>query len=447
MVGALILCAWAQARVPHPRPAAVVEAPGRDPTTLVVKFRDDVPARWTGRWEGVGAAAGLEVGDARVVPRFREAPEGPLARYFRIHTADAVALGNRLLRDPRVETAYLAWLPAPPPEDLPPVTPDFSGEQLWLDAIDGLGFTDAARHPGGRGEAVRIADLEYGWDPDHEDLEAAPEVSAWGLDTGYYAFHGNSVLGQLVGGDNGYGVVGAVPEAQSLVVSPFDLDGSYDVAAAIVAATALLGPGDVLLIEQQAWVLDSFGPVEIDPGVFDAIRAATDAGVVVVEPAGNGALDLDAPELAGWFDRSIRDSGAILVGGGASPLSGYEPRTWYPYGSCYGSRVDVQGWYDSIVTATGGDYDGYYADLYYPGEDGRQAYTRSFGGTSGASPMVAAIAAIAQSVAITTTGAPWTPEELRAALVATGTPQPVSDPHPIGPEPNLRRLLRARLRP
>ena len=37
---------------------------------------------------------------------------------------------------------------------------------------------------------------------------------------------------------------------------------------------------------------------------------------VVVEAAGNGAVELDAPECEGWFDRSVRDSGAIIVGAG-----------------------------------------------------------------------------------------------------------------------------------
>jgi len=398
----------------------VVPGPGRLDDVLMVKAGPEVDL------EALGA-----------VPR----AEGALPGWWVLRRADAPVVGARLRDTPGVEHAFLALAPAPPPADLPPETPDFRDEQLWLDVVDGLGFTEASRWPGGDGRNVTIADIEYGWDPAHEDLGAAPRTVSWGLDSGYYQFHGNSVLGQLVGGDNGYGVVGAAPGAGAEVISPYAEDGTYDIAAAVLAAGERLGPGDVLLIEQQAYVLDSFGPVEIDPGVAEAIALVVAAGVVVVEPAGNGALDLDDPELGGWFDRSQRDSGAILVGGGASPLSGFAPRQWYPWGSCYGSRVDVQGWYDSIATATSGEYSGWYADLWYP-DDGRQAYTASFGGTSGASPMIAAMAAILQSVAIETTGEPWDPLDVRAALVSSGTPQPPGDPQWIGPQPDLRRLLR-----
>ena len=286
---------------------------------------------------------------------------------------------------------------------------------------------------------MAVADLEYGWDPTHEDLDHTADAAAWGWSSGYYAYHGNGVLGQLFAGDNGYGVTGMVPAAEPLVISPYDDDRNYDIAAAIDGAAALLDAGDVLLIEQQSWANGNYAPVEVDPAVFDAIALAVAKGIVVVEPTGNGGQNLDHAAWAGWFDREVRDSGAIMVGGGWSPDGGGTPRTWSG-GSCYGERVDVQGWYDSIVTATTSQFS---PDLYFPGGDSAQAYTSEFGGTSGASPMVAAAAAVAQSVAWEVWGRPWDPSDLRAALVSTGTPQPAADGgHPIGPQPDLRRFLR-----
>jgi len=336
----------------------------------------------------------------------------------------------------------------PPPDDIPPTTPDFTGDQGYLGpAPEGLGFDEAVSWPGGDAATIAIADVEYGWEPLHEDLDATPDGMASGWASGMYVYHGNSVLGQLVGGDNGYGVTGMVPDVQVLGISPFPSErvSSYDVADAVNRAAALLDPGDVLLIEQQGWLDEHYCPVEADPGVFDAISLAVAAGIVVVEPSGNGYRDLDATSWEGAFDRELRDSGAFLVGGGASPESGLPPRSWYPFGSSYGSRIDVQGWYDGIVTATSGDDDGMYADLYYPG-DPLQAYTRSFGGTSGASPMVAAVAAIAQSVAMRTGRGPFDPMDLRSLMVTTGLPQPSDDlDHPIGPQPDLRALLRMAL--
>lgn len=432
MVGAVsfVLLAGAAA-------AAVYWEEGRLPDTLVVELK---PGR---------TVRDLETLRARLPGEFMRAarmrPISPLLpRFVRVRHPDAEVLGTLLLGDERVARAWLAYAPQPPPEDIPPTTADFTALQTWLDTFPGFGFDEAARWPGGRGGNVTIADIEYGWDPTHEDLAATPTGVAWGRDTGKYRFHGNSVLGMLVAGDDGYGVRGAVPDAATLVISPFDEDGTYDVAAAVLAAVEQLRPGDVLLIEQQAWANGGYCPVSVDPAVHAAIRLAVDAGIVVVEPGGNGGQDLDDPVWEGWFDRT-NDSGSILVGGGASPESGWEPRAWSPGGSSYGARVDVQGWYDGIVSATSDDGGEGLADLWFPGGDPRQAYTRSFGGTSGASPMVAAAAAIAQSVAIELTGEPWEPRELRGALVATGTPQ--AGEAAIGPQPDVRRLLRTYLLP
>ena len=428
MVGALILVGLAAAGI-HP----VVPGFGHRDDLVMVKFAG---AAATVRDPRLLAGAARLLGPASVAPR----AGGRLPGWWQIRTDDGPRVAAALAARPDVLHAYLAWEPAPPPTE-GSETPDFTGEQAWLAAVDGLGFPEAALWPGGRGEEVVIGDVEYGWDPLHEDLITTAGAGTWGWDSGAYPFHGNSVLGQLVGADNGFGIVGAVPDAGLLVLSPYADAATYDVAAAIVAAAELLEPGDVLLIEQQAYVLDSYGPVEIDPGVWDAISLAVDAGITVVEPAGNGALDLDDPALEGWFDPQ-HDSGAIIVGGGASPLSGYLARSWYPYGSCYGARVDVQAWYDHVVTATSGDYGGFYADLYFPDGDATRAYTQTFGGTSGASPMITAVAAIVQSVRLAAGEEPWDPRDLRAVIRGSGSGQTGDQTRRVGPLPDLRRLLR-----
>ncbi|MFZ5480562.1 MAG: S8 family serine peptidase [Myxococcota bacterium] len=359
---------------------------------------------------------------------FRESAPG----YWRLRADDAPERVARLVAEGR--HAWLAFAPQPPPGDLPPETDDFRELQVWLDPSPGFGFTEAAAWDGGDGAHVRVADVEYAWDADHEDLEAT--VDAWVAGEEWdYAFHGDAVLGILVAGVNGYGVDGAAPGVEALVVHPF-LDGladeDYDVAEAIAVAAAALAPGDVLLIEQQFWANGGYCPVSVDPSVRAAIEAAAAAGIVVVEPAGNGAQDLDDVVWAGAF---AGDGGSVLVGAGASPLSGYDPRSWIG-GSNYGSGVHVQGWMESIVTTSGEGW----SDLWFPSGDPRQAYTAAFGGTSGASAQVAAAAAIVQSVAIARNGEPWAPEDVRAALASTGDPPAGSVP--LGPRPDVRRLLR-----
>ncbi|MSP55996.1 MAG: hypothetical protein EXR69_10390 [Myxococcales bacterium] len=427
LLGALLLLVLPRAAVAAP---AVLEADGpyRDSTRWMVELREGSPLP----------------ADLVALPlRF---PTEPSMSRFRV--------SRTLPTGPAVLRAWRPFLAVPPPDtgdtggpgEVEP-TPDLRPLQTWLDADFGIGASEAARFPGGDGAGRIVADIEYGWEMGHEDLAAAVDAFAWGWNSDEYRFHGTSVLAQLRGTQNGFGVDGAIGAATVMVISPFEDEATYDVAAAILAAKGLLEAGDVLLIEQQAYVGGDYCPVEIDPGVYSAIERVTRAGIVVIEPGGNGAQDLDDPIWEGWFDRTTQDSGAVMVGGGASPLAYWDTRSWMSSGSSYGARVDVQGWYDSIVTATNGDYDGAYADLWYPDEDTTRAYTASFNGTSGAAPMVAAVALVAQSVRIARTGSPWEPADLREVLVGTGLPQPIEQAERIGPLPNLRTLLRTYGRP
>jgi len=462
-------------RAPPTKPAETAWVAGLERQIVIVKMAEPDVAPVA----PVAPAALPAVPGAVVTPLFPRAPAAiradraafdperrlaDLTRYYRVSLppdasgpsepasspsdpSGAEGLCDRLNARADVEIAYLAFAPAPPPVDLDPVTPDFEPQQGYLGpAPGGFGIQEAANWPGGDGANVAIADLEYSWDPEHEDLSATVDITTWGYDVGAYAFHGNAVLGELVAGDDGYGVTGIAPAAEPLVIFPYVDRLTYSIAAAVDAATALLEAGDVLLIEQQVQRDGVLLPVSADAATFDAIALAVAKGIVVVEPGANGGADLDSPVYGGWFDRSVRDSGAIMVGGGASPSSGLTPRSYYSSGtgSSYGSRVDVQGWYDNIVTATTWEFS---PDLYFPDSDSRQAYTSYFGGTSGASPMVAGVAAIAQSVAIAVHGQPFAPEDLRALMITTGTPQAPTDSRHIGPQPDLRGLLRAGLVP
>ena len=102
--------------------------------------------------------------------------------------------------------------------------------------------------------------------------------------------------------------------------------------------------------------------------------------------------------------------------------------------------MDVQGWYDGIATATNAELGGSQADLFFPDEDTLQAYTQSFGGTSGASAQIAGLVALINAIAQETWGEPWDPIELRAALIQSGTLQVDSSLTHIGPQPDLRRF-------
>ena len=188
-------------------------------------------------------------------------------------------------------------------------------------------------------------------------------------------------------------------------------------------------------------------PVEWHSATWQAIRnAVAYAGVTVVEAAGNGNEDLDHPDYATghhpFLDDPGSDSGAIIVGAGASPASWMADRSrlsnlstlGYEWGSNFGSRVDAQGWGDGIVT-TG------YGDLPLSG-GGNENYTQ-FGGTSGASPCIAGACAIVARYKqrFERRSTRWSCAARRAAAAAVQT----SDVHPasehIGKRPDVMKIF------
>ena len=171
------------------------------------------------------------------------------------------------------------------------------------------------------------------------------------------------------------------------------------------------------------------------PSVFDAIQTAVAKGFVVIEAAGNGGVNLDQAACSGVFDRSVQDSGAIIVGAGQRPSNGLDrQREGF---SSFGSRVDLQGWGSGVVT-TG------YGDLYLASDrpaDPAFWYTEVFSGTSSASAIVAGAVANLQGIALAQSGVPIDPLQLRTLLVQTGSPQSGNTDEPIGPRPNLRQAV------
>src|SRR5262249_36250040 len=156
---------------------------------------------------------------------------------------------------------------------------------------------------GGRGSAVRVTDVEYSWNLDHEDLQnPAPTLFANKTPSDPFTDnnHGTAVLGELAASDNGIGVTGLVHDATIQVVNADNVEDGYDLADSIDLAAAHSNKGDVILIEQQTsgpnpCINGTSGCVAVEwvKAYYDAIVAATAAGINVVEAAGNGNENLD----------------------------------------------------------------------------------------------------------------------------------------------------------
>ena len=397
-----------------------------------------------------------------------------LSVYYRIRAPDnrLDGLAKKLSKLDVVEAAYVkppAELPQmindmiPSAEEAPPVSPDFTSRQGYLDAAPGgIEARYSWTLPGGGGNGVRIIDIEGAWRFTHEDLLQNQGGVVGGTQSTDIAWrnHGTAVVGEFGADKNSYGVTGISSDANVRAISVFGGTGS---ANAIRQAADMLRLGDIILIElHRAGPRFNFQPrndqrgyiaIEWWPDDFDAIKYATDKGVVVVEAGGNGAENLDDALYntrptgfpASWtnpFNRANRDSGAIMVGAGAPPL-GTHGRSLDPDRSRldfsnYGSAVDAQGWGREVTTCGYGDLQGGTSseDIWY---------TDTFSGTSSASPIVVGSIACVQGVLYAQGKSPMTPAKARDCLRTTGSPQQDALGRPasqrIGNRPNIKQLI------
>jgi subtilisin family serine protease len=390
----------------------------------------------------VPAYAGREAAVASVLRRAADRTGAPQPDLLGLFTARAPASELQALGPLRISAeqrgllaySFLRRVKAPPPGDLGSTTPDYTDRQDYLDGEVGIN-AQGAWALGYHGEGIGLADVEYGWNLSHEDLmdrgaavEAGQTVPSFVAEYGWDQ-HGTAVFGELGAAENDYGVTG-IAYASPISLYPEWSDEQPDRRpAAIASAVADHVEGDVVLLEMQlGYVCEAcYGPAELDPSVWRAVRAGVDAGVVIVAAAGNGGEDLDGAPYSAYLDRG--DSGAILVGAGSS--DGLHDALSF---STHGAGVHLQGWGEDVFT-TG--Y-GWYSQI-----DGSndQAYINAFSGTSSASPIVAGAAALVQSAALALLGAPLSPAELRALLIERGRPQGVGAP--IGPAPDVIASIQA----
>jgi len=321
-------------------------------------------------------------------------------------------------------------------------------------APEGIDADFSRQDPRLRGSGIKIVDLEYNWNPFHEDLQLD-----WSSDlggdvfpryTGFADEHGTAVFGELVAVENKYGITGGVPDAEMYGISPTRrisdtqtrwLPGEALAYLAGIDEGEFLQPGDAVLLEQQTTgpnydpedCPNCYAPLEWIPSVFDATQLLTGLGVSVVSTGGNGNQNVDGPEYEDRFNREVRDSGAIMVGAGSSTT---HDRLGF---SNYGSRFDLQGWGHNIVTTGGnGNLQG--------GTDPANVnfrYTRTFGGTSGAGPIVTSAVVAIQSYLKATDQGIWSAAEIADVLKQTGTSQGGDTSEHIGPLPDLEAALRS----
>jgi len=366
---------------------------------------------------------------------------------------------------PEVDYAAAAPGMAPPPDQ--PATPDFRGLQRYFRtaAENGIDADFSRADPRTRGEGIKIVDLEYDWNEHHEDLQLPDPGTDVGGDSfekykGFNDQHGTAVFGILGALDNDFGVTGGVPDAELYGISPTRATGGYAPGPALAYLAALqdesgasfLQPGDAVLLEQQGGQVipnadcpvragTCYSPLEWNVAVHDAVTLLTSMGVTVIATGGNGYNSTENPAYTRdgllWF-RPENSSGSIFEGAGDA-----DSREKLGF-SNYGSRFDLQGWGNRIVsTGHGGT-----STNFWPTTGGgdpatlNYRYTGSFGGTSGGGPIVTTAVVAIQSYRLATGQKPWSAQRIADLLKETGQPQgPNSLAQHIGPLPNIRAAL------
>jgi hypothetical protein len=321
--------------------------------------------------------------------------------------------------------------PPAPPQDIPPQTPRFTSQQFsHASNAAGHAIREASGMLGARGAGVRFVMMETSWFFGHEDVEQLLPTAVLGpvpVADPATAHHGLSGAAIVSGTRNSYGLTGVADEVDARFMA-VDLNGGIENSLAFAVTQSV--PGDVFLVVMAIQVPylgpGSWVPFEFVQSAFDATLTTTALGRHVVVPAGNGNRSLDDPALLNRFDRSSRDSGAVVV---ASSQAGLFQRA--PY-SNWGSRVDAHSWGDQVISCG-------YGTLFFPNNDIQQAYTAGATGTSSSTPHLAGIVCQLQGAAKRQTGQPLTNQQVVALLHAHGA----TTPDIIGRRPDVVQMLQA----
>jgi subtilisin family serine protease len=279
------------------------------------------------------------------------------------------------------------------------------------------------------GSGVQVIDIEDEWDLEHEDFPSGIPLLIGDnkINFSNNDDHGTPVVGIICGQDNDKGIVGIAPDV-TMKVASIRFGFSFSVARALAKAIQESNEGDIILIEEQFTQGPILLPVELFPNIFQLIELATKSNFIVIEPAGNGGLDLDKHKffLNGKtiFNRNspdFKDSGSIMVGAASSA----DPHTKMSF-SNFGSRVDCFAWGENVTTSSKNNQ-----------------YIGNFNGTSSASSIITAIAALVQQHSDNTNARTLTPAEMRTLLsdAANGTASANPAGDKIGVMPDLQKII------
>lgn len=331
-------------------------------------------------------------------------------------------------------------------------TPDLTEKQRYLNGkVDGsTPYRGINIKPvwdiGYYGQGIHVADIQYDWDLDHEDL-AEKNIKSYydNTDMGQQQ-HGTNAIGIIAADDNGFGMTGISHGCELSVWDIYEeMTGQASWGRSIKAAADMLEEGDIIQLEVSLQTSQSSPPLppEINPPIHDAIKYAVNKGIIVLQAAGNGNTNLNTTS-----QMPSDDNGSIMVGNGSINQVRIKTGMSAVNGSNYGRRVNVQAWGDTVVATLGtwswsgvNPISGFHGETF--GNSDHRAYCYQFSGTSSALPIVSGVCAVIQSFAKDSLGYTLTSQEMRDLLIKSGHPQDSStvSGH-IGPIPDAERAIK-----
>lgn len=280
-----------------------------------------------------------------------------------------------LYQEMKAKPGFSSMLKAnvPPPGEVVAVEgdPEFTS-QWWVESLEVKKAWLSAT-----GAGVVVADCDAGFYHEESDLKAnflldyrydlSNTLDPLTVSDGPYAYHGTAVTAILAGVMDGAGTNGIAYNAKIVPLQNFNYDNTdkldKEEATAKCILKAIETPDvDIIVLENQTFE----GSSETFVGTRDAVRLAQQSGIIVVGAGGNYSTELTI--------EAGDDTGSIIVG--ALAQNGTSA-SW----SNFGARVTVGAYGENLLTLFGPN-----------GAFGE------FGGTSGATPQVAAAVAMMKEV-------------------------------------------------
>jgi hypothetical protein len=369
----------------------------------------------------------------------------------------ALDFAKAMQRLPEIEVVYLkqnAVTPSVGARDIPSASCPWCGKHfgpapLGTDQRYAWGF------PGGKGEGMKYADLEYAWTITHEDFPKAPLLS---LPPTPFTVnphpHGTGAVSIVSAPHNGVGIDGGAPVASVRLIHGNETEGTFGGFnnrrdSVVWLISGILARGDVLLMEvsypgdplhicSESSPVEAVFPMSAMPDWFDVFKILSGNGIIVVETGANFGVNLDASCLGRRFDRTFRDSGSVLVGGfvGGNGYTGCgttgpAANAWAGTGfSNFGSRFDAAAWASCIVAANGA--------ANTPTEN--ESYGTNYGGTSGAGPIITSAILSLQGIQKARNGRVFNPFQIRSLIKNFGTPS-ADVLRNVGWQPDMKKTI------